>query len=565
MANEKNKTPRCSLTKGSPLDGSIRMTRKLAALAIVLLVLVPMAAFGQQDPAEGRVSGDYVIKQSAEFGYRFVGVDGNKSMYNTLENLQEGPRLLDFSLSMRSLNHTGALMDSLYFTNFGYGGDPQSASRLRISKSRWYDFSAMYRHDQNYFDYNLFANPLNPANTVVPNNITPHFFDTRRNMGDFSLTLAPQSPLRVRLGYTRNINEGPSGIGTSLHEGTDIALFNDYQARSDNYQIGVDLKFAPRTNISFDQFYQHNKLDGAVTDAPFRNFVAFNPLTPGVATPINLGLIFDPFYNQPCAGPGTPPVPLTPPVTGNVLTNLSCNVYLNYNRDYFTRTNTHTSQLSFQSNYWKKLDLTAQGSYSWSEMKMPVYNEIAHALITRTNEVGFQFTGPARAERIDGHADLGFTYHFNDHWSLSNQFRWLNWRTPGNWNSNEIACIANTLVGATIFTPPGSPGGATTCLGVPTVGLPARNASSGADITAENFLTFMGEASVFNTATVEWEANKRFAAHLGYRYGNRYLKIKDFTTSIATTFAAPVPVVITPSPDELETTEIISFVAEPCN
>ncbi len=560
MAYTKQNTPGCSLHRGTRLDRSIRMNRILMNRILIIftmtVVLLTSAAAFSQEPNQGKVSGDYVVQQSFELGYRFVGVDGNKSMYNTLENLQQGPRLLDFTLSMRSLNHTGTIFDSLFLSNFGYGGDPQSASRLRMSKSKWYDFSATYRRDQNYFDYNLLANPLNPANVFVPNNRSPHFMDTRRNMGDFNLTIAPQAPFRVRLGFTRNDNQGPAL--SSFHEGTDINLSNDFRNRSDRYQIGVDFKFAPRTSISFDQFYEHNKLDTSMTDAPFRDFVAFNPLAPAVAVPIDIGLVFDPFYSQPCSTPAVAPSLLpTSPVTGNTLTpNLKCNVYFSYNRNSYTRTNVPTSQLSFQSNYWKKLDITAQGGYSSAELKMPVFNEIAYGLVTRTNEVSYQFTGPGKTKRVEGHAELGFTYHFNDQWSLSNQFHWLNWRIPGNWNSNEVACFANTLVGTTIFSPPGSPGGASSCLGVPTVGLPARTASSGADLTAEKFLTFMGEASTFNTATIEWEANKRFAAHLGYRFGNRYLKIKDFTTTIATTFAAPVPVVVTPSPDELATEDI---------
>ena len=523
MANENKTTPRCSLTKGSPLNGSGRMVHKLTLLAIVFLLLVPMSALAQQqEPSEGKVSGDYVIQQSLEFGYRFVGVDGNSSMYNTLENLQEGPRLLDFTLNMRSLNHTGTLMDSLYLSNFGYGGDPQSVSRLRMSKSKWYDFSASYRHDQNYFDYNLFANPLNPANSPVPNNVSPHFMDTRRNMGNFDLTLAPQSPLRVRLGYSRNNVEGP--VFTSLHEGTDINLFNDSRSRSDSYHVGIDYKFAPRTNISFDQFYDHNKLDTAISDAPFRNFVAFNPLTPGVATPINIGLPFDPFYSQPCSNPAVPPALPTSPVVGNTLTNLKCNVYFSYNRNTFTRTNIPTSQLSFESNYWKKLDITAQGSYSSSEMKMPVFDELAHALVTRTNEIAFAFSGPGSAERVEGHAELGFTYHFNDHWSLSNQFRWLNWRIPGSWASNSTSCTVPA--GSTIFALPGALPGTTTCLGLPT-----SPTSPAGVFETPAYSRFLGEKSIFNTATVEYEFNKRFAAHVGYRYGNRYLRTRALITA----------------------------------
>ena len=38
-------------------------------------------------------------------------------------NLGSGPRVLDYTLDMRSLNHQGLLFDSLNFSNFGYGRD----------------------------------------------------------------------------------------------------------------------------------------------------------------------------------------------------------------------------------------------------------------------------------------------------------------------------------------------------------------------------------------------------------------------------------------------------------
>jgi len=68
--------------------------------------------------------GNYHIKQSIEFGGRFVDVTGNTQSYDTFVNLQQGPRLLGFTTELRSLDHHGSLFDRFYFSNFGYGGDP---------------------------------------------------------------------------------------------------------------------------------------------------------------------------------------------------------------------------------------------------------------------------------------------------------------------------------------------------------------------------------------------------------------------------------------------------------
>ncbi len=83
--------------------------------------------------------------------------------YDTFVNLGPGLRLFDYTLSMHSLDHNGLMFDNLDFSNFGYGGDPNDVSRLRVGKNKWYDFSLLFRRDKNFWDYNLLANPLNPS------------------------------------------------------------------------------------------------------------------------------------------------------------------------------------------------------------------------------------------------------------------------------------------------------------------------------------------------------------------------------------------------------------------
>ena len=72
-------------------------------------------------------------------------------------------------------------------------------------------------------------------------------------MGDYNLTLLPQSKIRFRLGYSRNVNEGPSF--SSLHQGTEALLLQNYEEHGkrlppgrgfqvfaeDQYQLRPDL------------------------------------------------------------------------------------------------------------------------------------------------------------------------------------------------------------------------------------------------------------------------------------------------------------------------------------
>src|SRR5215471_21735106 len=87
--------------------------------AIVTLVLVcsmaaqnpPSAQTPQTPPAappdaqEGKDIGGFHVTQSIEFGGRINDVTGSQAMYDTLVDQQSGPRILEQSLTMQSLNH----------------------------------------------------------------------------------------------------------------------------------------------------------------------------------------------------------------------------------------------------------------------------------------------------------------------------------------------------------------------------------------------------------------------------------------------------------------------------
>ena len=73
-------------------------------------------------------------------------------------------------------------------------------------------------------------------------------------MGDYNLLLLPESRVRFRLAYSRNVSEGPSL--SSIHQGTEQLLFQDEKDTVNSYRLGVDFRILPRTNISYDQILQ---------------------------------------------------------------------------------------------------------------------------------------------------------------------------------------------------------------------------------------------------------------------------------------------------------------------
>src|SRR5689334_6995607 len=163
------------------------MNKSMLPIAVMVLLLPCLAAgqtgSGQQ---EGISSGGYTIHQSIEAGYRYTDRSGSEAMYGTLVDLQSGPRILEQTLSMQSETHESLFFDNLYVNSFGWGGDPNNLLRARIDKNKWYNFNATFRRDYNYFDFNLLANPLNPATAspAGPVETSPHDTYTRRRMTD---------------------------------------------------------------------------------------------------------------------------------------------------------------------------------------------------------------------------------------------------------------------------------------------------------------------------------------------------------------------------------------------
>src|SRR5579872_6348327 len=110
---------------------------------------------GRNQQNEGWEGGGYLVHQSVELGYRFSDVTGSEAMYGTIVNLNNGPRVLDQTLSVHSKDHNGLLFDNLYVNGAGWGGDPLASVNLRLDKGTWYDFRADFRRDQNFFNFDL--------------------------------------------------------------------------------------------------------------------------------------------------------------------------------------------------------------------------------------------------------------------------------------------------------------------------------------------------------------------------------------------------------------------------
>ena len=113
--------------------------------------------------------------------------------------------------------------------------------------------------------------------------MSPHYFNTRRNMQNYGITILPDSKIRLRLGYYHSTNVGPSF--NAIHEGTEQFLFQNLSSTLSQYRLGVDFRFLPHTNISYDQIWSYYKTDPGSIDQnqQFSVGTGFPPVDLGVS------------------------------------------------------------------------------------------------------------------------------------------------------------------------------------------------------------------------------------------------------------------------------------------
>jgi hypothetical protein len=482
---------------------------------VLVLALVPMAVRAQQlgvDTTQiqehpGAETGNYHTEGSFEFGGQIVGVGGSGAMYDTLVNLQTGPRLLEQDLNMRSLNHEGTIFDRLSMYSFGYGGNPNQVTRLNMSKDKWYDFGFIYRYDQNVWDYNLLANPLNPVNNVVNIDNSPHTFLTRRNMQTYDATLFPESRFRLRLGFDWMSNQGPSY--SSVHEGTDAMLTQNFRVSSATYRFGADYKLFKNTSFSYDQSFVTFKNNTWYLDQS-----QYWSLSNGSL--VDIGLPYNPSASQPCSKPFQ-----------GAFYNPTCVGYYSYQRTGPMRSFFPTGKISFQTHDIEKLNFTASYAYSGGYAEINNFDELYNGLTTRTNERMTNDSGPSHVKRVVTDAEVGATYQFTEKLSFSDTFRWWNSRAPGYWDSTSSSCFPNgatsLLSGIGIFNSSAAP--VSICAGGS--GIPVHLSGSPADLTISPLYRYEFLDFAFNTATLNYNFNPHVGGYLGFRYGNRQDRTND--------------------------------------
>jgi len=450
---------------------------RIVGLVLVLIVTIGSVAAQQPSPSpatkktdssdtpaeSGEDAGDFTVISSVEFGYRGLSVDGDHNKYQSDLNYRAGPRLFDSSFLLKSKNGGGTLFETFLVNSTGWGADPQGNLRLSAEQPEWYRFDATYRRFKYFRFLNNFANPnwvFSPAQFSVPPKLVTgeHGHDTRIHLGDFDLTLLPKNErIRFNIGYSPERYSGPTF--TNYHAGgNEFNLLSEVKSRANDFRVGADGSLGP-VNFSFLQGFRRFRDDSF----------------------IDLG--------------ATPGINLNPAAA-----NLT-----SFDRNEPARGSVNYTRFSLQSLVAKKLDITGRIIYSKAESNYSLLESFTGrnwnpritgfppsppgATPNVLNLGQYNLTG--NSERPNWLGDVGLTLLATNKFRLSNTLKVETFEITGDALFSDFFSLTR---------------GTRT----DTIGFSGQNVNTRTDYR-----------KIQNTIEGDYQFNRDYSIHLGYRYGRR--------------------------------------------
>jgi hypothetical protein len=235
--------------------------------------------------------GPFQVQGSATMGYRFTNVYGFKPMYQTLFDLNSGPRLLDFNL-FGEAQKPNPFADDFSLTMSGLGGDPFPTAQLTVSKHKLYDLRATWQ--QAYF-YEAGNNSIALPTLGIAGLTDNLDYATVRKIGTVDFTIHATNNLRFHFQYYRTTYDGttfttfspdfldsPGSWGTYAR-GTPYPLYSPIYNTANRFTGGLDYTFHSWT-FHYDVGYQTynetmNFSNTASPELSIDTSVATNPFT----------------------------------------------------------------------------------------------------------------------------------------------------------------------------------------------------------------------------------------------------------------------------------------------
>jgi hypothetical protein len=530
-------------------------------MAAAILALVPVTA-AAQDPAaqtqttEMTVPTGYTVHQSVDLGGRIAGIKGGSPMYDTLVNLQSGPRVLNQTFEMRPVagNEHGPF-DVLSTVSSGFGGDPNNFAKLDMSKGKIYDFSGMFRRDRQYSDYDLLGNPNIPSGQSIaigpssaPTGELPYaqvnqsafLYNTVRRMTDVNLTIAPLAVLTYRFSYSQRVFQGPSLTPSGYQfAGSYSSIIEENQRDSgDDFLGGIDWKPGKNTRLTYEEEIDHEKANSYFTLDPS----AFNVTE---ADGSKAALLMN-YYNQtPSVACNSNSMNGNPTLTGATMAggmpvvNAACAVATSYFRSQPTRILFPTEIFRLQSSSIKNVAINGDVRYTNANMNMPAYYENFQGLTVGSKTAGattqLAYTAAGSAKRQSIAADFGAVWQLSSRVSLAEQVTFSNVHQPG---ANTMTGLTTVLTGLTAgsetinspTTATTSATGAGTFEGSGDIGMPLPQ--------------YFGQKFIENNVTLSWDATSRATFGITYRHGVHDITQTAYAYATSTAPASWTPTIV---------------------
>jgi hypothetical protein len=469
----------------------------------------------------------YSIHQSVDVGGRIVGLTGSGAIYDTLVNFQSGPRVLGQTFEMRALRgNQNPLVDTLSGVSTGFGGDPNSFTRINFFKGKIYEFSGVFRRDRQYFDYDLLGNPnipggqsipIGPANAATESfawpqvEQSPFLYNTVRRMTDTNLTVFPLSTVTYRAGYSQNIFEGPSLSPSGYPFAMYDAILEEYQRNStDDFTGAIDWKPVRGTTLTFAEEIDHYKADSYFTMAP-ADFIAqeadgtkvalddYDSQTPyPTAKACNANSIgATPLFSAPSAAGSLPVI------------NAACAVVTGYLRSQPTRILYPTEIFRFQSSTIMNIAMNGDFRYTNANMHLPDYYDSYQGLSGTTRSL--TYTAKAKAHRAVIAADYGIVWQASKTISFSEQLDFSSVHQPG---SATIASVTTQSTPATAGNETINYAGGL----ITTTGAPGSPSLEGSGAVGTPLAAYFGQNFLTNDLTGTWDVSSRATVSLTFRH-----------------------------------------------
>jgi len=526
---------------------SIRPTR-MSLVAAGLAIAMPMTAciaLAQEsaaNPSKMTTPEGYSARHTVDVGGRIANKVGSGAMYDTMVNLQSGPRLNGESMDLHKLaTNKHALVDDARITSSGFGGEPYDFAKLSASKAKIYEFNGNFRRNRQYFDYDLLGNPNLPAGLSVPigRSASPTgalawpqvqhssvMTNSVRRMTDTDLLLYPQSQFSIHLSYSQNIMQGSSLLPARSAGILKYSALLEQQQRhsTDEYTATLDWKPVRGTSVSYEQRFLHYKENSYFTLDPNGFLVQEADGTPaylgnwdlvsnGAA---NTATSFSPYSTAACnansiANATTVLYPSSN--GGKPVIDPACSVVTSYTRTNPYRTTIPSETLRFQSNSIQNLTFNGQASYSLVKLNMPNYFENAWGLNgTARNEY---FSASGTANRAVYSADFGAVWQATKDFSLSDQVSLMANAQTGNL----------TVSGYTKLATPTTAGTETINYTGTLVSTLTTGSGLVAGMSSGTGYSYFGNQQLTNNLTAAWTPTPKANLSLTYRWSNRNIGV----------------------------------------